>query len=370
MAILARAYIALGKYADAQSLLDEIYEFSLLHNAQTIIYLFWFTNAEMAYNQDKRSDCINYLREAITHGKQRGLTVGTRVPSHMYPLYEMALDNDIETEYIKTIIRKLSFVPALGINSDRWPFPIKLYTLGRVSLLLDDQEQSLSGKSAQRPLALLHCLIAYGGRKVSQEKIMEALWPDATGDKAAGNFRTTLHRLRHFLQHDEALIMEEGRLTLDSRYAWVDVWSLERRLTKLEKVLQTPDVSEQTITDESDAIFRLYQGPFLGREAQQSWLLPLQEKCRNRILKVMSQLGDYWQRQENMEQAIACYDKAIEIDPLLERFYQKLMQLYVSTGNRSEALATYQRCRKVLSSILEVTPSPEIVQCYKKIKDQ
>ncbi|MBP7392910.1 MAG: bacterial transcriptional activator domain-containing protein [Zoogloea sp.] len=41
---------------------------------------------------------------------------------------------------------------------------------------------------------------------------------------------------------------------------------------------------------------------------------------------------------------------AIEVEPVAESFYRRLMSCYAQLGRRAEALAVYQRCRQSLLS--------------------
>jgi len=49
---------------------------------------------------------------------------------------------------------------------------------------------------------------------------------------------------------------------------------------------------------------------------------------------------------EPSEKAIEGYRKAIEMDPLMEEFYQKLMTLYFNRGMLNDALRVYEDCRR------------------------
>ena len=55
--------------------------------------------------------------------------------------------------------------------------------------------------------------------------------------------------------------------------------------------------------------------------------------------------------------AIRCYEKALEVDDLVEEFYQHLMICHQQLGRRSKALAVYSRCRSVLEARLGIEPS-------------
>ena len=110
---------------------------------------------------------------------------------------------------------------------------LRVYTLGRFTLVRDGQPLRYARKSPARPLQLLKALIASGGRQIGAANLASIVWPDKEGDQAQRTFETTLHRLRKHLGDDSCLRMEDGRLTLNSDRVWVDVWECERQMTKL-----------------------------------------------------------------------------------------------------------------------------------------
>ena len=73
----------------------------------------------------------------------------------------------------------------VGLYLEEWPYPIKIYTLGRFEIIRDDEPLHFSGKEQKKPLELLKALIAFGGRDVPEERLTDALWPDADGDHGA-----------------------------------------------------------------------------------------------------------------------------------------------------------------------------------------
>ena len=60
-----------------------------------------------------------------------------------------------------------------------------------------------------------------------------------------------------------------------------------------------------------------------------------------------------------MDRAVECFHRAIEVDDIIEIFYQRLMICLKKLGRRTEALSVYQRCKKTLSANLGLEPSPE-----------
>jgi len=273
------------------------------------------------------------------------------------------IDKNINLTWIN---HSSTYETRLPLQLESWPYPIKIYTLGHFSLQTDFDSISMSSSSVpKKPLDLLKCLLAFEGYQVSQEKISDALWPNAEGDKARQNFDTTLYRLRKLLKHDHALVLKEGLLSIDPRYAWVDNWVLLEVLRQLEKQWATPNISQVKTLQQK--LYNIYQGDFLYYEADQSWAILLKERLSNRMLKTFMQLGAFWQVQNQIDLAEKCYEKGLSLDPLHEPIYQQLIQLYIDLGNQSQALKTYEKCRKMLSSKLGVMPSEQTTGLYQQI---
>ena len=108
---------------------------------------------------------------------------------------------------------------------------------------------------------MLKVLIALGGRDVGVEQITDALWPDSEGDKTRNAFEITLHRLRKLVAADNIVLVKDGRVSLDPRYCWVDVWAFERMLESFELKNQKKKVRVRNYEAEIEKAIRLLQRP-------------------------------------------------------------------------------------------------------------
>ena len=251
--------------------------------------------------------------------------------------------------------------PAPGLHSTGVPplcnWGVRIYTLGRFSLVKDGVSVRFEHKAQKRPIELLQALIALGGRQVHQIQLEDALWSNASGRSAHQSFTMALHRLRHLIGH-KCLRLEEGKLTLDPLFCWVDVWAFERRLHKVETLRQEIATHPAEIYLLIRGAIDLLSGQFLCHEIEQPWMLPLREKLRHRVQRLFTDLGRCLGRGRRCEEAISLYHKALEIDPLAEEFYRHLMVCYTALDRHPEALATYHYCCNVLYHRLNFTPSP------------
>lgn len=264
-------------------------------------------------------------------------------------------------------------LPAGGwqaLTTENEDHPLRIHSLGRFSVQLDRQSLTSNVKARhRRPLELLQVLIAFGGRDVHAELLSQALWPDAEGDKAQNAFDVTLHRLRKMINLKDLFIVNDRRLTLNSELAWVDVWAFERTVNNSEYLLNQLDTPEAELTLEhnEECLLSLYQGGFLEREATRPWFLSLRERLRSKLLRHINEAGRAWEMRGEWDRAIRIYHKGLEIDPLIETLYQRLMCCFRDTGRVSEALATYQRCREILDDQFQIEPAQATRDLYKSL---
>ena len=311
----------------------------------------------------------------------RGLSLGKRYgyvhlefyqPSVMSYLCAKALEERIEPEYVQGLIRKLGLTPpapADGMSTssvylEEWPYPIKIYTLGRFEILTSDKPLVFAGKEQKKPLEMLKTLIAFGGRDVPRERVTDALWPDAEGDQATKSFETTLSRLRKLLGGEDYITCRARQLAINPLYCWVDTLALDSLFESIQK-----SEPERLVHLCAKAI-SLYKGPFLASESGSSWAMQRRGTQMNRLLKAIGTAGRYYEQAGEWESAAEYFTKGIETDDLAEEFYRCLMICQHRLGNYAAAVRTYNRCRSRLITELGIKPSPETTAVYSSIMHQ
>ena len=128
-------------------------------------------------------------------GRERGyVNSHVWIPAVMARLCARALEEGIEVDYVRGLVQRRGLVPENPpVDVEAWPWPIKIFTLGRFEVLLDGEPVRFARKVQRKPLALLKALIAFGGRRVREDLVMDALWPDAEGDAARVALASALH---------------------------------------------------------------------------------------------------------------------------------------------------------------------------------
>lgn len=258
--------------------------------------------------------------------------------------------------------------PLLADSDDKKP--LKIYTLGRFSLVIDNAAVNFPGRAKRKPMDLLKALIALGGRDVCQDRLSEILWPDADGDAAHRSLDTTLHRLRKLLGSDKAIILREGKISLNSEVCWVDAWVFERLQGKLETLLEqlfNENMDSPDIVRLAQIFLNMYKGPFLGASSSESWAIAYRERLRSKYIRLLRKVGRYYESNSQWESALETYQRGLEIDNLIEELYQRSMSCYVNLDLRAEALQLYNTCCTALNTQLSIEPSSHTVAIYRKL---
>jgi two-component SAPR family response regulator len=212
-------------------------------------------------------------------------------------------------------------------------------------MLRDGEPVVSKGKAQKKPLELLKALVAHGGRNVDAAMLTALVWPEAEGDDAKASFDSNLYRLRKLLAVDGALVLAEGKLSLNPGVIWLDTWGFEHAL----------DADPPRV----DAALALYRGPFLGLEAAEPWMLPLRDRLQARLSRAVLAAGQQHEDRREYGAARALYQRALELDNLAEAIYRRLMICQREEGDAAGALTTYRRCRELLSIVLGRKPAAE-----------
>jgi ATP/maltotriose-dependent transcriptional regulator MalT len=259
--------------------------------------------AQIALEHGRTRPGMNALRRGLEIGRQYGYAhflwwrsnVMSKVLGH-------ALQAGIEADYARSLIKRRRLAPE-GAPAGVWPWQYKVQTFGGFRLLRHDEPMPSTGKAQRRPLELLKVVIAYGGEQVPEHRITDALWPRIDGDSAHRSFTSALHRLRKLLGEDRAVVLHEGRVTLDRRYFSIDAWDFDAAAAEAEATSDRERLEKLV-----QRLLDLYRGPFLAGE-EAPWQLAPRERLRARLARVMARAMRQWQDGGDDVRARAIYDK-------------------------------------------------------------
>jgi DNA-binding SARP family transcriptional activator len=283
----------------------------------------------------------------------------------------LALEAQIEPDFARALVREGRLAPAtppLGVR--RWPWEFRILTLGGLQCLREETPIELSAKGPGRPMELLKVLVALGIHNVRADQLADALWPNVEADYAYKSFTATLHRLRRMLEDDDALLLRDGRLTLNKALVWVDTWALEQLFDEFDAALRGADVCQDEALRRGSAerALELYRGPFLPDESEQPSYIACREQVRARLLRFIARIARGWEEAGEPHVAADCYLRFIEADELCEPLYRQLMLCHQRSGAPVEGVAAYERLRTILAARLKSMPGAETQALYASLK--
>ncbi|HEY5601528.1 MAG TPA: BTAD domain-containing putative transcriptional regulator [Gammaproteobacteria bacterium] len=356
-ALLVQLYADLNDWENAERELAEIHTSLKDANLHVARLLSLQSEAWLALRQHDEPRALRSLRAAFALGRDTQ-SIGQLNWRHDVglALCMLALEHDIETGYAIRLIRHYKLQPSEPpLHLERWPWPVRIYTLGRTSLLL--AEGDAEPQAGARAVDLLHAIIALGGRQVDMDELAAALWPDSDGDSAHRALETALHRLRKIIGKEQVLV-KDRQISLNPRTCWVDAWALLRLCSQIESVLAAKAGNAQ-LDPLLHKLLSSYRGAFLAQQSA-PWAVIYRERIKARILKVLRDAAAYLENADQHKLAITLLDYAIDIDPLAESSYLRLMHYLAVMGRRAEALSAYRRCQRVISAGQGVALSAEM----------
>ena len=258
-----------------------------------------------------------------------------------------AIQEGIETTYVGQLLSRLKVNPS-DPALESWPWPVKIYSLGAFNVYLCDKRVEFSRKAPKKPLSLLKALIAYGGRNVPEERLMDALWPDEEADAARKSLDITVLRLRKLLGGNDTIIVSEETVGFNPQMCWIDAWAFEMRAGEAQTGPDSAPAAEA---------LALYRGNLLPADVERPWTVKMRERLRAKFVRLIETVANEEENAGHRDNAIGHYLKGLEADDLVEAFHLGLMRCYQALGGPAEAISAYRRLRHTLSVVLGIAPS-------------
>jgi len=236
---------------------------------------------------------------------------------------------------------------------------VHIQALGGFELSVAGRPLAAGLKPQRRPLELLKMLVV-ACEPISAEQLADVLWPDSDGDTARNCLQVAVHRLRRLLDCEQAVVVKDRKLHLNRGVCWVDAWAFQSEWDSLKRVRR----HDPTFPEHAHRALQLYRGHLFSHDTEQPWMLSTRERLRRSWLGLVRRVGDHFEQRQEWLRAVDLYERALELDPVAEAIYRRLMVCEHNAGERAEALHTYNRCRDQLACILGIAPSAETEQLY------
>ena len=233
--------------------------------------------------------------------------------------------------------------------------------------------------------ALLAYLASESDRPHSREMLATLLWPDQTRVAASTNFRQTLSRLRKALgdSADTVLhILPTSKSIQFNAASDNDVTHFEALLAEWAAHAHSDPHKDQSahLIHCPDCVQRLreamalYRGEFLhGLFVDHSapfeeWMLLKREQLQRKALTTLEVLTRHAEARGDFAQMRHYAERQLAMEPWSELAHMQLMLALACSGQRTAAIAQFERCKRVLKDELGIEPSVEMQMLYERIR--
>jgi len=255
---------------------------------------------------------------------------------------------------------------------------LMLALLGPLQITLDGR--LVTGFGYDKVRALLAYLTVEADRPHRRDALAELLWPDQPNQVARNSLRQALATLRQAIGDQVAAVpflhitREAVQFNRASDHD-LDVAKFTALLAACERHPHRHPETCTSCTRRLQEAVVLYRGEFLAQfylpdnVPFEEWALVKREQLHWLILQALIQLADYHERRGDYAQTHRYVCRQLELDPWREETHRQLMRLLMGRGQRSAALAQYERCRRILAEELGVEPAAETTALYERIRD-
>lgn len=250
--------------------------------------------------------------------------------------------------------------------------PLCFHLLGPFQLLRHGRFVEASEWQGAKTRRLLLALLTHRGRAVSQDELLEWLWPGMPSEPARNCLYVAMSRLRRILEPDLSrgadsrfLIGRAGTYRVDGQDLWIDAEAFEAAYRRGLEALARGDLAAagellQPAVDH-------YRGDYLEEEPYADWCLAERERLRELFLDAKLALADALAGLSQHLQAIRHAEDVLLRDPIRERAYRRIMRSYSALGERGQALRAYERCRRILAEEMGLDPLPQTRELYEEV---
>jgi DNA-binding SARP family transcriptional activator len=198
--------------------------------------------------------------------------------------------------------------------------------------------------------------VALAGGRVNRRHAAGTLWPYGDDQRAAGNLRSALWRLRgagiDILHSDKCSLY----LSPDST---VDIAQLSAWATRI--IEGTTECSDLDVANVNLEAVHLLPGWY------EDWVVFERERLRQRLLHAMETLARRLIGYHHFAGAVEAAMTAVGIEPLRESAQRVLIEAHLAEGNWVEARRVFATYRDLVNDELGVMPSRALADIFRSV---
>lgn len=225
---------------------------------------------------------------------------------------------------------------------------------------------------------LLAYLAMHAGDSFDREILADLLWPDQPKSEALHALRQALNRARNAIGDRETkspflhITRDTIQFNPDSDY-WLDVTAFTSLLAATRQHSHRRLEACRSCTHQLEQAAELYRGDllagfFVDSRPFEEWLVLKREHLHRQAMDAFYQLATHHERYESYDLVQKYAWRQVELETWREEAHRQLMRALALSGQRSAAMAQYQRCCQTLADEMGLEPAQETTALYEQIQ--
>lgn len=306
---------------------------------------------------------LTLLQQGRLNPQHRRCLTGFPLPPELVGRLEADLDESVRLE-----MRKQS-------SGEAPVATLRVYVLGRFRVTIGDYEIPDSVWRNQRARFLLGYLACRGHQPLSEDILVEELWPEeARGRHNLYSLRSFLRKSMRLPEQSEAseanaidyIQKSSSGLQINPEVPlWCDATEFERILDEI------PTAERQGRPMVAISLYReaiaLWQGSFMDN-CYLNWAESFRQRLLRRLTEALTRYGQLAFQHDLAEEVLSASEKLRSIDPYRDEGYSLTMQALIKMKKYSEAIVTYEKAVSLYRKAFQSEPPIELVELYHRAK--
>ena len=245
---------------------------------------------------------------------------------------------------------------------------LKICMLGQFAIFYGDKSISDKELGSKKLCTLLQYLLLFRFTDISQETLIEILWPNKEIKDPHNALKNLMYRLRRTLKSLEP--NREYILHANDRYFWdnnmpciIDVEEFEAKYSlSMEKSL-TQDEKKELL----QSAVEMYKGEIVPSASLDEWITHISAYYRRIYINSVNMLSDIYVQNGQYNEAILICEKSVAMDYFEDSLHESLIKTYIASGRHDQAALYYEKTRNLFYKELGTEPSEKIKSLYGKI---
>jgi DNA-binding SARP family transcriptional activator len=224
---------------------------------------------------------------------------------------------------------------------------VQVRLLGGFTVLVNGAPKPTGRWTRRQAAALVKRLALSPGGRLHRDRVVDALWPDATLDVALPRLHKAAHYARRDLGDRDAVVLRDEVVALFPHARLeVDAITFE---AAADAALAAKPVSPEACAN----VLKLAGGELLPEDLAEWWLDEPRERLRLRAAELL--------------RGARRWADLLRVDPANEVAHVEFFREAVVSGDRTNALRRFARMEQVLGTEFGIAPGPEAIALRQRL---